>query len=142
MSEFKKPNVGFWVISIIAFVWNLMGVLNYIAQAYMTEDMKVLLPQGQREYIEIVPAWATAAFAIAVFAGLIGCLSLLFRKKTAKIALLISLLGVIVQMSHGFISGIENAYGPGGIAMPIMIIGLSIFLVWYSRFVDTKGWLS
>ncbi|CAI8364681.1 MAG: Uncharacterised protein [Polaribacter sp. SA4-10] len=142
MSEFKKPNVGFWVISIIAFVWNLMGVLNYIAQAYMTEDMKVLLPQGQREYIENVPAWATAAFAIAVFAGLIGCLSLLFRKKTAKIALLISLLGVIVQMSHGFISGIENAYGPGGIAMPIMIIGLSIFLVWYSRFVDTKGWLS
>ena len=142
MSESNKPNVGFWVISSIAFVWNLMGVLNYIAQTYMTEEMKALLPPVQKEYIENVPAWATAAFAIAVFGGFIGCLSLLFRKKTAKIALLISLTGVIVQMSHGFMSGIENAYGPGGIAMPIMIIGLSIFLVWYSRFVDTKGWLS
>jgi len=142
MSESKKPNVGFWVISSIALIWNLMGVINYIAQAYMTEEMKAAIPSTQREYIENVPVWATAAFAIAVFAGFFGCLSLLLRKKIAKLLLLISLLGVAVQMSHGFMSGIEDVYGPGGVAMPIMIIGLSIFLVWYSRFVDSKGWLS
>ncbi|MDB9922210.1 hypothetical protein OAC95_01685 [Polaribacter sp.] len=142
MQESKKPNVGFWVISSIALTWNLMGVINYIAQAYMTEDMKATISAAQREYIENVPVWATAAFATAVFAGSFGCLSLLLRKKIAKLLLLISLLGVVVQMSHGFMSDIEDVYGPGGIAMPIMIIGLSVFLVWYSRFVDTKGWLS
>lgn len=138
----NKPGIGFWIISIIALIWNLMGILNYIGQAYMTDDMKALLAEGQRQYMETVPAWATAAFAIAVFAGFFGCLLLIFRKKFSKIVLLVSLIGVLVQMSHGFMSGIKDVYGPGGIAMPIAIIGLSVFLVWYSKFVDKKGWLS
>jgi hypothetical protein len=142
MSQSNKPNVGFWIISVIALLWNLMGVLNYVAQAYMTDDMKALLPEGQRQYMESVPAWATAAFAIAVFAGVLGCLLLLFRKRMAKTVFIISLLGVIVQMSHGFMSGIKDVYGPGGIAMPIMIIGLAAFLVWYSKFSESKSWLS
>lgn len=142
MKQSNKPNVGFWIISAVALIWNLMGVMNYIAQAYMTDEMKALLTNGQREYMETVPAWATAAFAIAVFTGVIGCLLLLLRKRMAKTLLLVSLLGVIVQMSHGFMSGIKDVYGPGGILMPIMIIGLSLFLVWYSKFVDKKGWLS
>jgi hypothetical protein len=138
----NKPNVGFWIISIIALIWNFMGIMNYLGQAYMTDDMKALLKEGQRHYMETVPAWATAAFAIAVFTGFLGCLLLIFRKKFAKKVLLISLIGVIVQMSHGFMSEIKDVYGPGGIAMPIMIIGLSVYLVWYSKFVDKKGWLS
>ena len=142
MSQSNKPNVGFWIISVIALLWNLMGVLNYVAQAYMTDDMKALLPEGQRQYMESVPAWATAAYAIAVFAGVLGCLLLLFRKRMAKTVFIISLLGVIVQMSHGFMSGIKDVYGPGGIAMPIMIIGLAAFLVWYSKFSESKSWLS
>jgi hypothetical protein len=92
--------------------------------------------------METVPAWATAAFAIAVFAGFLGCLLLIFRKKLSKTILLISLIGVLVKMSHGFMSGIKDVYGPGGITMPIIIIGLSVFLVWYSKFVYKKGWLS
>jgi len=142
MTQSNKPTVGFWIISAIAFVWNLMGVLNYLEQAYMTEDVKALLPEGQRQYMETVPAWATAAFAIAVFTGILGCLALLFRKKIAKSFLFVSFLGVISQMSHGFMSGIKDVYGPGGIAMPILIIGLAVFLVWYSRQVDEKRWLS
>lgn len=140
--NFNKPSIGFWVISSIALIWNLMGILNYISQAYMTEDIKALLEDGQRQYMETVPAWTTAAFAIAVFTGFFGCLLLMFRKKLAKTLLLISLIGVIVQMSHGFMSEIKDVYGPGGIAMPIIIIGLSVFLVWYSKSVDKKGWLS
>jgi hypothetical protein len=138
----NKPNVGFWIISIVALIWNFMGIMNYLAQAYMTDDMKGLLKEGQRQYMETVPAWATAAFAIAVFTGFLGCLFLIFRKRIAKTLLLISLIGVIVQMSHGFMSGIKDVYGPGGIAMPIIIIGLALFLVWYSKSVDKKGWLS
>ena len=51
-------------------------------------------------------------------------------------------MGVIVQMTHGFMSEIEGVYGPGGIIMPIMIIGIAVILVWYSNLADKKGWLS
>ena len=84
MSQSNKPNTGFWILSILALVWNLMGVLNYIGQAFITDDMKALLPESQRLYMESVPSWATAAFAFAVFAGVLGCLLLLLRKKIAK----------------------------------------------------------
>jgi hypothetical protein len=142
MSQSNKPNTGFWILSILALVWNLMGVLNYIGQAFITDDMKALLPESQRLYMESVPSWATAAFAFAVFAGVLGCLLLLLRKKIAKTFFVISLLGVLVQMAHAFSSEIEDVYGPGGITMPILIIAFSILLVWYSRLVDSKGWLS
>lgn len=142
MSQSNKPNIVFWILSIVALVWNIMGVLNYIGQAFITDDMKALLPENQRLYMESVPAWATAAFAFAVFAGVLGSLLLLLRKKIAKTFFIISLLGVLVQMTHGFMSEIKDVYGPGGIAMPILIIGFAVFLVWYSRLVDSKGWLS
>ncbi|WOC40161.1 hypothetical protein [Polaribacter sp. HL-MS24] len=142
MSQSNKPNIVFWILSIVALVWNIMGVLNYIGQAFITDDLKALLPENQRLYMESVPAWATAAFAFAVFAGVLGSLLLLLRKKIAKTFFIISLLGVLVQMTHGFMSEIKDVYGLGGIAMPILIIGFAVFLVWYSRLVDSKGWLS
>jgi hypothetical protein len=33
-------------------------------------------------------------------------------------------------------------YGPGGMTMPIMVMAISIFLVWYSRSAKEKGWIS
>ena len=51
-----------------------------------------------RAIIEVRPAWATGAFAIAVFGGALGCLLLLLRKSTAYYLFIASLLGVIVAM--------------------------------------------
>ena len=35
-----------------------------------------------------------------------------------------------------------DAFGPGGVIMPIVIILFSSFLVWYSNDVTKKGWIS
>lgn len=29
-----KPPIWFWIISVIALIWNLMGVMAYLGQAY------------------------------------------------------------------------------------------------------------
>ena len=83
MTTTNKPTAAFWIIAVLALIWNIMGVMAYLAQAFMTDDMKALLPEAEREMYENKPAWATAAFAFAVFAGLIGALALLLRKKWA-----------------------------------------------------------
>jgi hypothetical protein len=67
MSESKKPNVGFWVISSIALIWNLMGVDGYLNQTYKTERFKSMYSEEQLEIIFNSPSWVTAAFAMAVF---------------------------------------------------------------------------
>lgn len=138
-----KPSTGFWVISIVALIWNAMGVMAYLGQAYMTDEVRDALPEAQRALYENVPSWVTAAFAVAVFGGLLGCLLLLLRKKMATSVLMLSLIGIIVQMVYNFfMSNAAEAYGPGGMIMPIMVLVIGFFLVWFSKNATAKGWLS
>lgn len=139
----KKPTTSFWVISGIALFWNVLGVMAYLAQAFMSEETLQSLPEAEQAIYQDVPAWATAAFALAVWGGAIGCLLLLLRKRWAKIILVISLMGIIVQMIYNvFLSKSLEVYGPGGLIMPILVVFIGAFLVWYSRKVDTNGWLN
>ena len=139
----NKPTTAFWVIAVVALIWNLMGVMAYLGQAYMTDEALAALPEAERVFQENYPAWATAAFAIAVFGGAIGCILLLLRKKMATTLFIVSLIGVLVQMAYNFMmSKAAEVYGPGGMIMPVMVILIGFFLVWYSKQSTTKGWLS
>lgn len=139
----KIPTTGFWIICGMALFWNVLGVLAYLAQAFMSEETLQSLPEAEQAIYQNVPAWATAAFALAVWGGALGCLLLLLRKRWAKIVLVISLLGIFVQMIYNvFLSKSLEVYGPGGLIMPILVIFIGAFLVWYSRKVDTNGWLN
>lgn len=139
----NKPTTAFWVIAVVALIWNLMGVMAYLGQAYMTDEALAVLPEAERAINENYPAWATAAFAIAVFGGTIGCILLLLRKKMATTLFIVSLIGILVQMTYNFMmSKATEVYGPGGMIMPVMVILIGFFLVWYSRQSTTKDWLS
>ena len=125
----NKPNALFWVIGIIALIWNLMGVIAYVTRALMTEDMIAMLPKEQQtEFLVEYPAWYTAAFAIAVFAGVLGCIALLLRKKFASTLFILSLIAVFVQF--GYILLIQDFMEISGVRliMPLLIILVAIFL--------------
>ena len=131
-----KPPVWFWIISVLALIWNVLGIGAYLAQAYMTDEALAALPEADQAMYANLPAWYTAAFALAVFCGALGCIALLLRKKWAYMLLLISLIAVIVQMSYVIFSlNMANAMTP-------MIIIVALFLVWYSKKAITKGWIS
>lgn len=139
----KKPTTSFWIIGIIALVWNLMGVFAYLQEAYMTAEDLAALPPDQQAFYENAPAWVTGAFALAVFGGALGCLLLLLRKKLATFVLIISFIGILAQMSYNFfISKSMEVYGPGEMIMPVMVIVVGVFLVWYSKKMQTQGILS
>ncbi|MEQ3499193.1 hypothetical protein ABMY20_05480 [Tenacibaculum sp. SSH1-16] len=143
MTDSNKPATLFWIISIAALVWNGLGVMSYIGQAYMTDEVRAALPEAERALYENVPTWVTAAFAIAVFGGLLGSAFLLMRKKLARPMFLISLIAIVVQMSYNlFMSRAAEVYGPGSIIMPIMVIVIGVFLLMYSKKTIAKGWLS
>jgi hypothetical protein len=142
-TDSNKPGAAFWVIGVIALIWNGMGVMAYLAQAYITDDALALLPEAERALYNDIPAWATAAFAIAVFGGALASLVFLMRKKLATLLFTLSFIGIVVQMVYNLmISKAMEVYGPGGAVMPVLVILIGLFLVWYSKKATANGWLS
>lgn len=138
----EKPATWFWVVSGIAFFWNLLGVMAYIQQVTMSPEAMSALPDAERALYQSVPSWATGAFAIAVWGGALGSLLLLLKKKLAAPVLILSFVGIAVQMYHSlFIANSIEVYGPGGMIMPIMVVVIGAGLIWLSRKATVLGWI-
>ena len=139
---YKAPK-WFTVVAAIALVWNLLGVMAYIMQVTMSPETLAALPDEQRQLYETTPAWATAAFAIAVNGGALGCLFLLLKRNLAGLLLQLSLAGVLVQMFHSFfMSKSFEVFGPGSMVMPIMVMVIAIYLVVLASKAKTNRWTS
>lgn len=132
---------SFWTIGAVALIWNVMGAINYIVQ--MDADAIAAMPETHRAIIESRPAWATGAFAIAVFGGALGSLLLLLRKSAALYLFSASLLGVIVTMIHTLgVAGSTIEFSPFEILLMILMpLAVAVFLIWYTKQAMSKGWV-
>lgn len=138
-----KPPVWFWIVSILAVLWNIGGVYQYLMQAYKVESFRANFSAEQLEMMDNTPAWVTAAFAIAVFSALLASLGLLLRKKWAKPLFLLSLVAVIVQMVYTyFLSGAEISMDPASTGLTISIIAIALLLYWFAKKSVAKKWIS
>ena len=142
MTDTNKPTTVFWVVGILATIWNILGVAAYLGNAYMSDETLTALPQADQDYANNTPAWVTAAFAIAVFAGLLGCIGLLMRKKWAVSLFMLSFLGVLAQAIYNFFIQDYISLSGSRMAMPALVILISIFLIWYSKDARKKGVLT
>ena len=130
---------SFWAIGAVALVWNVMGVINFFVQ--MNPDTLAAYRESERAIIEGRPTWATGAFALAVFGGALGSLVLLLRKSAAAYLFIASLVGVIVTMIHTL--GVDIDFGIGEIlGIILMPLVVAVFLIWYSKLAESKGWIS
>ncbi len=134
-----KPPIWFWIVAALALVWNLMGVGAYLNQ--MTMDLAAL-PDAQRGFYASIPAWATAAFAIAVFGGALGSAALLLRQRWAIPTLVVSLLGVVVQVFHSLVlgNGLE-IFGTAALAIPSLTLVIGAALIGFAIMSKNRAWL-
>ncbi|WP_339661629.1 hypothetical protein [uncultured Polaribacter sp.] len=124
-----KPTIAFWVISVLALLWNLIGVMAYLTRAFITDEMIATLPEPQQaEFAVVYPAWVTAAFALAVFCGALGTIALLIRKKWATNLFLISAIAAFVQHVYIFLNVEVNSF-----IMPVLVLLICVFLFWYTK---------
>ena len=137
-----KPSILFWIVSVIAFIWNTLGIFNFIghlAVLNVKDVMDALPPEQQTLYSEF-PSWATIAFCIAVVFGTLGSLLLLFRSKWATHLFVISLLGILAQQSYAFLlSDSLKVLGTAVVVIGILILGIAIGLLYFSITQTKKG---
>ncbi len=133
----------FRLLAVLGLAWNAFGVYMYLSKVGMFGDPLAGQNQAYRDLAASVPSWVTAAFAVAVFAGLIGTLLLVMLKRLAKPMLVLSLLAVLVQCV--WIVGMSNARAVEGnmaFVMPGVVTLVAILLVWLAMVGDRKGWLN
>ena len=110
--------------------------MNFIMQ--MNPETLANLPESAKSLISTRPLWATVAFALAVFGGLVGDILLIPRKAIAYYFFIASLLGVIVTNIHTIPVSSDMNIWVGS----LMSLVVAAFLIWYSKTTKQKGWLS
>ena len=133
-----------WLIGIVGGLWSLMGVISFTLTQMKVEAVMSRFPPEQREYFESFPWWAIAFWAIGVFAGVIGCLLLLLKKRLAFHLLLASLVGTVVSNLGGLflLGGMEVMDEPSELGLTVFPVILAAFLAYYARAMSKNGVLS
>ena len=139
-----KPPTLFWVIAVVLLLWNFTGLMFYYGQVTMTPEMlAATFSAVEQEFMVQTPVWATAAYATAVTAGVIGAVLLLLRKAWALPVFVLSFVGVLIQDFDAFVlSDAIGVWGSSALALPVIVIVICIFEIWYTRSAKAKAWLT
>lgn len=133
---------GFWLVAILALVWNLIGVAMFWMQVNMDAEGLARMTEQQRQVYEATPMWLNVAFAIAVFGGVLGALGMLMGKRWAVTMFFVSLLALLVQMIGAYlVTPAWDAYGAAGLVMPAVLIVIALLFWRYAQKCVVRGWL-
>ena len=144
MTESLKLPTSFWVIAVLALIWNLLGLGAFVSTVIMmTPEALANMSPAEQELYANTPSWVNIAFAIAVICGTLGSIGLLLKEDWAVPVFAISLIGVITQFFYVFVlSNSFEVFGAEAAAMPGMIFIAAVFLVFYAHSCTNKGWLN
>lgn len=138
----STPPRGFWIVSVVALIWNLIGIMTYLMSVMITPETLAAMSAAERALYTDIPAWVTAAYAIAVFGGTAGCIALLMRKALAVPIFMVALIAVLAQMGHAlFLTAMLEVRGYAAAVLPLLIVAIGIYLLLYSRAAKRKGLL-
>lgn len=89
------------------------------------------------------PMWIKIAFGAAVWSGLLASVMLIFKKAWAVPLFILSIVTVIIYDIGIF--GVQKAYEVVGnevVVMPILVIILCVFQVWFAKNAREKTWIN
>jgi hypothetical protein len=137
------PPKWFWVIVVLALLWNLIGVMAFIGELLIDPKELENLIETERNFYAARPIWVIIAYALAVFGGSLGAIALLVRKKAAKSFFILSLVGILAQQFYAFfLSEALNQLGLEDLVLPLAIIIIGFLLLWYTKYCIAKGWVN
>ena len=135
-----KTPMHLWIVGVLALLWNFMGVFDYLASQLELEFYMSEFPPEMLEWIDAMPAWATAAWAFGVWGAFAGTIGLLLRKKWAVVAYAVSLGGLLVSSIYSYmLTDAMEMMGSGAVFLNIAIWAVAILLLFYAWAMAKKG---
>jgi hypothetical protein len=129
----------YWAVAIAALLFEAAGVFLF-ANSLMLDP--ATLPLDQRAIYEATPQWMTAAWAVAIGAGLVGALGLVLRKRFAEPLLLLSVIAVAIPFSGLFlVDQLRELTPEDHLLVPVVILILAYGIWQTSKIARRRGWL-
>jgi hypothetical protein len=139
----KRP-AWFWIVAVLALLWNLFGVAMFWMEYHMTPEQLAQLPEAQQNVHAAFPAWLWAVDALAVIAGTLGSILLLMGKRLALPVYWVSLVAVVVLFGYCLFPGrmLELLGAAQALPMPVIVTVIAALLVWFTRRSIARGWVA
>jgi len=129
----------YWVAAIVSVLFMALGCWMYLTT--VTAD-PATLPIDQRNLIEAEPTWMVAAFALAVWIGLLGTVFLLMRKKLAVPVLLASLVFTVINfLPYAALPKVRDLVTSNDIAVAVVVVLITGTIYSFARHSRQRGWL-
>jgi len=140
----KSAPFHLWIVGIVGTLWSAMGATDYVmTQTHNEAYMGGFTPE-QLDFFYGLPTWTVAAWAIAVWGGVLGALMLLLRTGHAVNVLLASFAAMVVTSFQNFVlsNGLEVMGGGFELAFSGLIFLVALGLYLYARAMAKKGILA
>ena len=137
-----KIPTWFRVVAVAGLLWELFGVAMYLMHVGILPNDTSRMSEAEQSLMASSPTFVTALFAIGVFAGAIGALGLVMRRRWARPVLIVSLVAVVLQFgSWLLLTDAIAVVGPTVFVMPLIIVLVALALVWLAGMAGQRGWL-
>lgn len=143
-TQAQKNPLWFSIVSIIATLWNLFGVIQYLSDVTMSDEAKSLLDPNLVTLMDSTPKLITALYALAVWGGFVASVLLLLKKAKALVLFQISLIAVVLNTAYYifFTNGPEVVGEAAYYGLQSTIIIVAVLLVYLSKKAVSKNWIS
>ena len=143
-TQAQKNPLWFSIIAIIAILWNLFGIIQYLSDVTMSDEAKSFLNPDLVTLMDSTPKVITAFYALAVWGGFAASVLLLLKKAKALVLFQISLIAVILNTGYYifFTNGPEIVGEAAYYGLQSTIIIVALLLVYLSKKAISKNWIS
>jgi len=130
-----------WIVGVLALLWNGYACFEYLMIETANQGYMSKIPADQLAFMDSLPSWLTAFWALGVWGGLLGAILLLMRNRYAVFAFAASLVGAVVGLGYQmFMTQMPASMTAGMMAyMPWVIIIVAAFLLWYGWSEEKKS---
>lgn len=139
-----KPPTWYWVVSGIAVLWMLLGVVAWVMDLMTDETTVAEFSEAQRQLYAARPQWLFVVYGVAIFSGLAGSIGLLLRKSWASMLFAVSLVAIIVQFGYTFfgLHAVQLLGAAAAIPFPLVIFVIGVALLWFANRARKMGWIA
>ncbi len=141
MTAKSRPNVLFYIITLIFLLWNFIGVGYFFTEMFAADMIVAQMSEHQERIYENRPAWYMGNYALAVFAGLVACIAMLFKHRSAILFAAVSLLAVLISTTFNFTLGAWDHVSSADRITFLLVPIMGVLLLLYTFFARKKGWL-